>query len=180
MRLLLSLLLFTGSLLAGNFSFCLYFNKEECGTRFDNCVDEKTGQLHPEVLANADYDSNGLGHLLTSSGSYYFTSKGYFQRMHTFDNGPDYFEEGLARMIGENGKIGYVNPKLEIVIEPAFDFAYPFRNGRAIVCNGCRQVREGEHFVSQGGQWGIIDPKGRSIQPITYTKDAFFSRFSWR
>ena len=57
-----------------------------------------------------------------------------------FDNGPDYYEEGVARFVQQvNGedKIGFHDRKSTVIIPPIYSFASPFRNGYAFVCKGC-------------------------------------------
>lgn len=79
-----------------------------------------------------------------------------------FDNGPDAFSEGLSRYT-ENGKVGFINEKLEIVIPAQFDWASPFKNGTADVCKGCQQVypdETKEHSRMEGGDWGTVDKNG--------------------
>jgi hypothetical protein len=83
-----------------------------------------------------------------------------------FDNGPDYFVEGLARTL-INGKVGFVNENLDEVIPPVWDFAFPFQNGVAVVCTGCISSG-GEHTVRKGGKWGYIDRTGKIIVPVIY------------
>ncbi len=85
--------------------------------------------------------------------------------MHCFDSGPDEFVEGLARYIGPNGKFGFVDTNLKVVIPATFDFVHPFKNGRAEFCVGCSQsrVREGEYSFYEGGTWGLIDKKGNRL-----------------
>lgn len=53
-----------------------------------------------------------------------------------------------------NGKQGYIDHELELVIEPIYDTAYPFDNGYA--------------EVSRGGACGIIDVTGREVIPLRY------------
>lgn len=79
-----------------------------------------------------------------------------------FDNGPDYFVEGVARFV-ENGKIGFYNEQNEKVIPAQFDWASPFENGVAEVCNECKAVREDEHERMQGGKWGTVNMKGEVL-----------------
>ena len=86
------------------------------------------------------------------------------------DNGPDYFEDGLARSrIG--GKVGYIDRKLNLVIPATYDGAYPFKDGVAVVCTACTYVSdstatEGERGWYEGGQWGRIDRSGRVVSPF--------------
>jgi len=47
-----------------------------------------------------------------------------------FDNGADNVVEGLARTV-KAGKVGFVNPALDVVVPPVWDFAYPFEKGAA-------------------------------------------------
>lgn len=54
-------------------------------------------------------------------------------KAHPMDNGPDYFVDKLARIIGKGGKIGYIDDTGKIVIPPKFDAAMPFCDGTAEV-----------------------------------------------
>ena len=89
-----------------------------------------------------------------------------------FDNGWDYYEEGLARYV-HNGKVGFSNERAEHVIQARFDMAFPFRNGLAPVCNGCKQSMVEEcspcnHYEYVGGQWGVIDKSGSVLVPFVH------------
>lgn len=102
-----------------------------------------------------------------------------------FDNGPDYYEEGLSRFI-KGGKVGFHDREGNIVIPPSYDFATPFREGYSYVCNGCyseypsmptyqplsasfcQHPREDTYKSIIGGKWGIIDKKGHIIVPLNY------------
>lgn len=78
----------------------------------------------------------------------------------SYDNGPDYPAEGLIRVV-KNGKIGYADAETYvIVIEPQFDCAFPFENGKAKVSNQCRTVRDGEHSVWESDAWQYVDKQG--------------------
>lgn len=80
-----------------------------------------------------------------------------------YDNGPDYVKDGLFR-IKRNGKIGYANPKGEIVIEPQFDCANPFENGKAKVTFDCQLSKVGEHTEMKSDNWFYIDKTGKKIE----------------
>ncbi len=80
-----------------------------------------------------------------------------------FDNGPDYDSEGLIRVM-KNGKIGYADAKTyAIVIEPQFDCAFPFENGKAKVSNQCQTVKDGEHSVWESAAWQYVDKTGKLV-----------------
>lgn len=72
-----------------------------------------------------------------------------------FDNGPDYFHQGLSRII-ENNKFGFINQQGVAIVKPQYDYATPFflinsegkedfhaaegakdKGGYAYVSNGC-------------------------------------------
>jgi len=84
-----------------------------------------------------------------------------------FDNGPDYFREGLARYI-ENDKIGFYDPAGNIAIPALYDFAFPFSEGLAIVCMGCNRKKMGEHSSISSGKWGFINKEGKLVIPLQY------------
>lgn len=80
-----------------------------------------------------------------------------------FDNGPDQPSNGLFRIV-EDGKIGYADLNGKIIIQPKYDCAYPFKNGKAEVGIGCKTKTEGEHTMWEDGEWHTIDKKGNRIK----------------
>lgn len=110
-----------------------------------------------------------------------------------FDNGPDYYEDGLSRFIEKdkkgNDKVGFHDRKGNVVIQPLYDHASPFRNGYAFVCKGCwaekrkqqkypvvsdqvfarpfaEKSNEDEYFDVKGGIWGGVDVTGKEVIPL--------------
>lgn len=78
-----------------------------------------------------------------------------------YDNGPDYEADGLIRIV-KNGKIGYADAKTyAIVIEPQFDCAFPFENGKAKVSNQCKTVQDGEYSSWESEAWQYVDKQGK-------------------
>lgn len=80
-----------------------------------------------------------------------------------FDNGPDYIKEGLFR-IKRNNKIGYANTKGQIIIQPQFDCADQFENGKARVAFDCNLKEIGEHKEMYSSNWFHIDKSGKRIE----------------
>lgn len=76
------------------------------------------------------------------------------------------FIDGLAPMVTKDGKgefrLGYVNKRGKIVIEPQFTTGYYFCEGLAPVMNN-------------GGKWGFIDKKGRWSIPPQFNEVHFFN-----
>lgn len=102
-----------------------------------------------------------------------------------FDNGPDYYEEGLARFLKDR-KIGFHNQSGQVIVQANYDFAAPFKQGHALVCNGCWaaysenpkfsplassfcdiKLRD-EYKSILGGKWGAINLKGELVVPVNY------------
>ena len=68
-------------------------------------------------------------------------------KAYSFDNGPDYFQEGFARIVDANKKIGFVSDRGTIVIAPRFDEAESFCRGKAFVKLGAE-----EYWIDKQGQ----------------------------
>lgn len=125
--------------------------------------------LEPEAIAAVR--ARGHDPVAASVGStlYYVNGAGRAVPVLRFDNGADYFQEGLARTV-RDGKIGFIDRSLTVRIPPTWDFAFQFEDGFARVCQGCRPVPVGEHSQMRGGQWGYIDQEGREVVPVEFTR----------
>ena len=80
-----------------------------------------------------------------------------------YDNGPDYISEEKFRIISEN-KIGYANTKGQIIIEPRFPCAFPFRKNKAKVSLSCEIEILSEHGFWVSENWFFIDTLGNPIK----------------
>src|SRR5579872_3744765 len=119
-------------------------------------------------LANISFGPDGLGAIVIKGRELYFvTRQGKTAPALNFDNGPDYFVEGLARTV-QNGHVGFVDTHLVPVVAPVWDFAWPFQGGVAKVCMGCVETPAGEHRIRTGGKWGYIDKHGKVVVPVIY------------
>ncbi len=79
-----------------------------------------------------------------------------------YDNGPDYFQEGLTR-VKRDGKMGFANREGQVVIPCIYAFAHPFGDGRAKVTLQAELQQDGEHTTVERAQWFWIDRKGNEI-----------------
>lgn len=125
------------------------------------------------MLASVRRDRRGLASVLVSGdGWYYIAPNGVTAKVLTWDNGPDDFAEGLARF-ERNGKIGFLNPSLQVRIKPVYDFAWPFDGGKALVCTGCHpgQGDADGHKPVIGGLWGYINKQGQQVVPIRHARE---------
>ncbi len=91
-------------------------------------------------------------------------------RCHTFfriDNGEDYLQDGMRRIVDRRGRIGYADEKGTTVIEPRFAFGFPFENGRAKVTNKGEKKAvpgsRGEYHYWESDKWYYIDKTGRPL-----------------
>lgn len=151
------------------YSLSCWYSANEQGLIDDEACAEPDGStfhISPRVLAQADYGDNGLAGFYIDRRTFYVKPDGSSLEVLLFDNGPDYFEEGLTRGV-VNGKIGFFNQRLEPVIEPQYDFAWPFENGRARVGMDCESTRDGEHTIVSCRQEYYIDKQGQKVEPST-------------
>lgn len=166
---------FSGSVYAENIS-CFYVPKQTKDnpyaelTHFEACgnISGDNFELTAGHLDNLDFYENPVT-VITKRGVFYVLPTGKTARVHKVDNGADPFEDGLARGVKE-GKYGFINPSLDYVIEPKYDFVFPFFKGIAYVCLGCSTSKIGEYHEVIGGKWGTINKNGKVVTPIKYTK----------
>lgn len=118
--------------------------------------------IAPDTLGKLDFDRWGLATLaIREQGYAYVRRNGRALVVPTFDNGPDEFIGGLAR-VRIDGKIGYADRHLKLVIPASYDGAHRFaRSGRAWACTGCETVSDGEHSFYRGGTAVCLDRRGR-------------------
>jgi len=83
-------------------------------------------------------------------------------RAFAFDNGPDYFQEGLARIVDDRRRVGFLDSTGKIAIPPRFTHASP-------MCHGKSKVEDdtGSYFIDRRGQ--------RTTPPPDPPPDAFDS-----
>ena len=83
--------------------------------------------------------------------------------IYLFDNGPDYIQSGLFRVV-RDGKIGYADKNGQIIIAPRYSCAFPFENGKTKVAYKCTQKQNGgtEYEKSRSMRWFYIDKKGQN------------------
>lgn len=124
--------------------------------------------IEPRFQTAGAFAAEGLAAVVDEQGWAYINAEGALVvRPLVVDNGPDYFQEGLARFRA-SGKVGFFNRGGKVIIPAAFGFALPFSEGLAGVCDQCREIREGEHTVVRGGQWGFIGRGGELVIPLQF------------
>jgi len=92
-------------------------------------------------------------HYLTETGETAFYLLPY-QGKEFFCVSP-FFTEQRAWFQLENRKYGYIDPQGNVVIEPIYDNAFPFHEGKAIVYN------------KEVDKWLVIDPNGKELFEVS-------------
>ncbi|CAA6798693.1 MAG: Unknown protein [uncultured Sulfurovum sp.] len=119
--------------------------------------------INPSHLKELDFKGEEIISAFIDNSFYYIRKDGKKIQTLTYDNGADPFSDGLART-KVNGKIGFFNTNLDIVLKPIYDFAFPFHKGEAEICTGCKEKKEGEHTMLDGGKWQKINRDGLVIE----------------
>ena len=146
---------------------------KDCGEIIGDMLHLKEKHLANMSFKKGDESDYGLSTVYSTQGVFYISKTGKSIKMYFHDMGADYFVEGLARYIS-HGKIGFINPKLHIVISAKYDHATSFKNGLAFVSNGCHKERDKddpEHSHIVGGLWGAIDKNGTVVVPVEHTRE---------
>jgi hypothetical protein len=152
---------------AGCVPFSEGWNDFSACTRVDSSGQRRVKAAHLRALR---FHQHGIAAVWMEGlkGFYYVGRDGHMLPVVAYDNGPDVFVEGRART-QLDGKIGYIDRKLRVVIPPHYDWGFPFEHGKAVVCSGCAPKPDGgEHRLVEGGMWGTVDRNGREIVPLQY------------
>lgn len=122
-----------------------------------------------------EFTPEGIAAVADDQGFAYIDRTGrVLVRPFNFDNGPDPFEDGLARFV-EQGKFGFFDTHARVVIPARFDFACSFSEGLACFCVGCTIDKSDEHGVIRGGRWGYIDRSGAVVIPVEFDGPSYFT-----
>lgn len=105
---------------------------------------------------NGEREKNAWGYVYDRKGNFLYQS-------FLYDNGADYFAEGVRRFV-KNGKVGFANRDGKTIIDAQHDFVSPFNYGYASFCDGCDWMKtDDEHKVIVGGTWGVMNFKSEIV-----------------
>jgi len=144
-------------------------NQQAEFSQYNNCANintDKQLKINPRHLNHIEFAPDNLAVVSFNGQFFYLNQEGHSIQVVSYDNWADDFNNGLART-QINGKIGYIDRKLELIIPADYDWGFPFNNGQATVCIGCKFKSMGEHKYVTGGLWGVIDVTGNLIKPFT-------------
>jgi len=163
------------------FSFSAHAEEFECHRPmynqpewfFKNCAKKLSSgewKYKKELLGKLNFGKNNLAPVCIEKnvGCFWVNRQGKMVQSLESELSADDFSEGLARHV-KNGKIGFMNESLEVVIPPKYDHAGAFEKDQtAIVCIGCKEEKpqkEENHWTRiVGGQWYVIDKKGKVLK----------------
>lgn len=92
----------------------------------------------------------------------YFNKDGVGIRAKFYDNGADYFKDGLARY-QYKGRIGFIDKSGKIKILAQYPFVSPFENGYAKACIKCTLKNDGEYNYFDSEEWFFINKSNRKF-----------------
>ncbi len=122
--------------------------------------------MQPSVLqALTGHGERGPFEVYSECGMFWARADGLALPTQPFDNGPDPFQEGVARYLSD-GKYGYMSSTLSVLVAPSYEFAYPFEQGKGVVCQGCTFQSAGEHSSVACTRCGAVDRQGRLVERL--------------
>lgn len=151
------------SFIKNHFQFLLLFAFLFSGVACKQAPGDRAKEEHNSEAPAKEVINTPLTMEQTNDGKWVIldSQKTALYEVFIYDNGPDYEAEGLIRVV-KNGKIGYADAKTyAIVIEPQFDCAFPFENGKAKVSNQCKTVKDGEYSSWESDAWQYVDKQGK-------------------
>lgn len=150
--------------------------KDEKGTilfpaEFGNIRGFKEGQKLKSGLITLDFCPKNIKREKQTWGCVFDRKGNLLYQSFFYDNGPDYFQEGVRRFV-KNGKVGFVDRDGKIIIPAQHDFVTPFNYGYAEFCDGCHWEKiDDEHRTVVGGVWKVMNFKGETIAPSSVQTD---------
>ena len=119
--------------------------------------------LNKQALKKIDFKDKEIIALKIKDKFYYVRKDGRLLPTVEYDGQADPFSDGLAR-VKLNGKYGFFNENLDIILKPIYDFAFPFHKGIAEICMGCKEKEEDGSPMLDGGKWKKINREGLVIE----------------
>lgn len=139
-------------------------------------IDEQ-GALHVDqsLLQRVYFKGTEPSCLLLPDRAFYIDKRGKAVETYLFDAGCDYYSEGLVRAPSVQGT-RFIDDTLTEVIATPYQFAMPFHEGVAVVCDELHlrhDLYKGRQKLV-GGRCGYIDKKGALIVPLHYPIDEIY------
>ena len=140
---------------AATMALCTPFHDEASGLYGYHDCNGAIG-IEAKYFLAQEFSEGGIAAVVDEEGWLYIDRQGNSViRPMVYDNGPDYFSEGLARYI-ENGRYGYFDENGRVVLPAQYEFALPFENGSARVGHDCSFEAVGEHSEVDCKRWTTI------------------------
>lgn len=115
------------------------------------------------------FSSDGVASVFDEGAWWWIDASGARKlKAYPFDNGTDPHNQGLARYLGDDGKVGFADAGANVAIPARFTFVTAFNDGYAAFCEGCSARQHGEHTAYEGGRWGLINTSGAEVVAARY------------
>ena len=161
---------------SNEFMACSHYDQDnQHVSRLDECFKYQSGRRwgsnHSDgmtltyLINSAQFNEHGYSYLKSEVGTFYFNKKGTMRMTYTH---PDPFIEGLARTV-KDGVVGFINTDLILVSDRIYKYAYPYNDGKSIVCNAYPIVSKGTRCEDDNLRWGAIDKNGKQVIAMQYT-----------
>src|SRR5262245_16769521 len=103
--------------------------------------------IAPRLRYAYEFKPGGIAAAVDNDASFVFidTTGKVVARAFAFDNGPDYFQEGQARIVDAGGKVGFIDENGHITVAPRYEAADSFCHGKAAVREAGKQLWIDKH-----------------------------------
>lgn len=89
----------------------------------------------------------------------------YSYGVYQVDNRDDKPSEGIYRITDDQGRVGYANETLSVIIFPQYAYGFPFSGGKAkVTYSGKKKAVQGEISDWQSEDWFYIDRYGNRLE----------------
>jgi hypothetical protein len=122
-------------------------------------------RMHGELLKRLKPQTERVFSVRSNCGFFWVRPDGYAMPTIAFDNWADYFCDGLTRT-PRGERVGFMDTTLTLVVPPIYEYATPFRGGRAAVCLQCSKQAQGEHTAVGCAHCGVVDSRGQWVEPV--------------
>jgi hypothetical protein len=131
---------------------------------WDNAKNSWTAK--PAWSHGVEFDPWGHAVVMDKQGPVMVDQKGKeVLRPFLYDNGPDYFVEGLARYVDGKKLMGFFDRTGRIAIKAQYEFAWPFEKGKATVGRAISyDTTSDEHTIVNAGEMAEIDMQGKIVK----------------
>ena len=130
--------------------------------------------IEPQFVQAKEFNEQGIALVYDAIGWAYINVLGNTViRPVLIENAPEEFSSELCRFY-QSRRFGFFDKWGRIVVPAQYEFALPFKEGMAAVCEGGKVVYDGKKYTCQGGKWGYINAKNEVVVKPKYDEATDF------